>query len=84
MMDSITDTCCLCRRERESIDHLFIHCSVTSSIWGHFLNLCGVAWCFLGSLSGLVKAWRGSPMVGCSVILWRLIPYSIIWSIYVK
>ena len=42
MMDSITDTCCLSRRERESIDHLFIHCSLTSSIWGHFLNLCGV------------------------------------------
>ena len=36
MSDSISDMCCLCGRELESIDHLFIHCDVASFIWGFF------------------------------------------------
>lgn len=55
-LDSISDLCCLYGRERESIDHLFVHCDVASSIWEHLLKLCGVDWCVLGSLAELFEA----------------------------
>lgn len=61
----VSDMCCLCGKERESIDHLLIHCNVSSAIRGHFLRERSVEWCFLGSLSGLLEAWRGSLMAGC-------------------
>lgn len=67
--DIISDTCRLCGREMESIDHLFIHCGVASSIWRYFLNECGVSWCFPGSLAMLFEAWRGTPMIGKGMIL---------------
>lgn len=53
MSDIISDTFRLCWKEMESIDHLFIHCGVASSIWRYFLNECGVSWCFPGSLAML-------------------------------
>lgn len=39
--DPILDIYSLCGRERELIDHLFVHCNVACFIWGHFLKLCG-------------------------------------------
>lgn len=69
MSDIISDTCRLCGREMESIDHLFIHCHVASSIWRYFLNKCGVSWCFPGSLAMLSEAWRGTTMIGNGMIL---------------
>ena len=43
-----------------------------------------MAWCFPISLAGLFEAWVESPMVGCGWTLWRLIPFSIICSIWKK
>lgn len=38
LLKAISETCCMCRREVMAIDHLFIHCNVSSSIWRHFLK----------------------------------------------
>ena len=62
VLDTTSDTCHLCGREMESIDHFFfffIHCNVDSSIWRYFLNECGVSWCFPGFFNHVVEAWRG-------------------------
>lgn len=31
---------------------------------------------------GLFEAWRSSPFLGDGVVLWRLIPFAILWSIW--
>ena len=80
--DNISDTCCHCRRERESIDHLFIQCHVASFIWVYFLNVSGVSWCLPRSLPILFEAWKGTLLVGIGRILWKIIPLSILWSIW--
>lgn len=46
------DTFCLCGRERESIDHLYVHWEFASSLWRHFLKESSVAWCLPHSLVG--------------------------------
>jgi hypothetical protein len=28
----IVDRCCLCKRDRESVDHLLLHCDVVSTL----------------------------------------------------
>lgn len=73
--------CCLCKRERESIDHLLIiHCNVASSFWGHFLKASGMVWCNPSPLVDLIEARRGVSFRRCMLILWRIIPFSIMWS----
>eukprot|EP00268_Persea_americana_P007641 TRINITY_DN12894_c0_g1_i5.p1 TRINITY_DN12894_c0_g1~~TRINITY_DN12894_c0_g1_i5.p1 ORF type:complete len:144 (-),score=13.18 TRINITY_DN12894_c0_g1_i5:118-549(-) len=51
-----SDTCCFCRRERESIDYLFIQCDVASFIWGYFLKVSGVS-CRFCLRSGIGPLW---------------------------
>lgn len=36
-----------CGRERQSINHLFVQCDISFSIWNHFFR-CGFAWPFQG------------------------------------
>ena len=38
--------------------------------------------CLPGSLVGLFEAWRSCTLVGCGLLIWRLIPYSVLWSIW--
>ena len=66
----------------ETIDHLFLHCNVALFIWSFFLKRCGVSWRLPGSLEMAFVAWRGTSMVGNGLILWRIIPLSILWSIW--
>lgn len=82
MSYSFSDMCCFCVRERESVDHIFLHLGLASYIWGYFFKKCNVAWCTPISLGELTEAWRGSPLVGCELILWKIIPFSILWSIW--
>lgn len=49
---------------------------------GVFLKACGMECCFPFNIAGLLEAWENSPVVGCGRTLWRLIPISILWSIW--
>ena len=75
-------TCCLCKREWESVDHLFLHCDFALCLWGYFFYACGVTWSILRSIAQLFKAWRGNPLAGLGLILWKIIAFSILWSVW--
>ena len=81
LWNSILDTCIICGKERESIDHLLLHCKVTSYLWFYFINLCGVFWYFPGTLASLV-AWVWGPFHDCGLLPWRLIPFTILWEVW--
>lgn len=36
--------CILCKQDAETVDHLFIHCSVARSLWMLLFNMFGVQW----------------------------------------
>lgn len=40
----VVDWCCMCKRSRESIDHL-LHCEVTRELWVSIFRLFGVELC---------------------------------------
>eukprot|EP00268_Persea_americana_P020120 TRINITY_DN20367_c1_g2_i4.p1 TRINITY_DN20367_c1_g2~~TRINITY_DN20367_c1_g2_i4.p1 ORF type:complete len:133 (-),score=8.04 TRINITY_DN20367_c1_g2_i4:211-609(-) len=82
MSDFFSDMCCLCVRKGESVDYIFLHCGLASYIWEYFFKKSNVAWCTPMSLGKLMEAWRGSPLVGCGLILWKIITFSLLWSIW--
>nr|CAN75609.1 hypothetical protein VITISV_002943 [Vitis vinifera] len=52
--------CILCKRNGESIDHLFLHCPVTIGLWHRLFNLVGVIWVPPRSIEDmLVISFRG-------------------------
>lgn len=60
----------------------FLHCKFACSLWCRFLDGGGVSWCLLGSLMALVEAWKMVPSGGCGVVLWKLVLFSILLSVW--
>ena len=59
MSIDISDICCLCRREMESVNHLFLHWHIASFIWRYLLKACGVNRSFPGSVVVFFRLGRG-------------------------
>lgn len=71
--DNLSVICSLSEEEK-SFKHLFLQCEVSRFLWyGFFRNAV--------FLRELVVAWRFDPFYGCGLILWRIIPFAILWSI---
>ena len=81
-LENINDRCSLCGREDETINHLFLHCDFAAFIWKHFLKVCGISWCLPSSLVDIVEGWRLGPFSGCGLLMWKCIPFAILWSIW--
>ena len=50
---AISDLCVMCRKGRETVDHLFVHCEFAHSLWCRLLVQCGIFWCSPRSLTGM-------------------------------
>ena len=50
----ILDWCYMCKRNGESIDHLFLHCPLASDLWSMVLGLFGVSWVMSCTALGLL------------------------------
>lgn len=64
----------------ETVDHLFLHCVFFSS-YGVF-SLGGVLRCSSASLFMMIESWGMSLFFGCGAVIWKLIPFAILWSIW--
>ncbi|KAM7481515.1 hypothetical protein LguiB_006098 [Lonicera macranthoides] len=80
----ISPACCiLCKRDYESIDHLVIHCSFASSVWGNISKEFGVqaafprSWCELLSIK-----WTFRGNKERSFTLWRCYCKALLWCIW--
>lgn len=52
----ISITCLLCKKEREMVNHLFVHCEFSSLVQSCFLEKCGVHWYIPRLMESLFKA----------------------------
>lgn len=52
----ISITCLLCKKEREMVNHLFVHCEFSSLVQSCFLEKCGLPWYIPRLMANLFKA----------------------------
>ena len=50
----------MCKRNGESVDHLFLHCPIAMDLWSMVLDLFGVTWVIPHTVLGLLGCWQGS------------------------
>ena len=43
---ALTNRCCLCEEDEETIGHLLIHCKIARMLWDLFLTTVGTGWVF--------------------------------------
>ncbi|GMQ01564.1 hypothetical protein CsSME_00048157 [Camellia sinensis var. sinensis] len=71
--------CCMCCADAESVNHLFLHCSVASRLWGFVCSLFGLAWVQPQGVSAFLWAWRGVRLGRRQRRAWLLVPFCLMW-----
>lgn len=79
--EDISNLYLLCGKENETIDHLFVHCELSLSLWCQMISWSCVQWCLLEAAQGMIKEWTSSFSM-CDMVLWRLDPFAIMWSMW--
>jgi hypothetical protein len=40
----MVDSCCMCKRNGESVNHILLHCEVVVALWDAFFSRFGLSW----------------------------------------
>jgi hypothetical protein len=73
---------CLCKKDKETIDHLLIHCEYTADICHLVLNSFGVSWVMPSNILQLLHCWKYLGREHPKVAIWKVIPALLMWSIW--
>ena len=74
--------CQLCQGNRETIDHLFLHCKWTWRVWQKCISWWGFSCCVPSSL---IEWWRGWPnlcTLSKSTRAWKSLFFAVVWSVW--
>ncbi|XP_010258430.1 PREDICTED: uncharacterized protein LOC104598203 [Nelumbo nucifera] len=77
-------SCGLCGTLAESIEHLCIHCPISSYVWGHFLKALEISWVMPNSMKELLNCWRIEGLSKKGKLVWNSIPAAVLWSIWTE
>jgi hypothetical protein len=78
----IPNWCCMCLREGESVDHLFLHCSMAADLWSLVFGLFGVQWVMPRSVLDLFSCWLGQLGRHDHALVWKMIPHCVLWCLW--
>ncbi|XP_057419024.1 uncharacterized protein LOC130713256 [Lotus japonicus] len=77
------ETCVFCNQVSETSSHLFLHCVHIWNLWVAIISREGFCWVIPKSLNQLLAEWDNLPRISDGT-LWSLIPYSLLWSIWLE
>ncbi|XP_059626865.1 uncharacterized protein LOC132269630 [Cornus florida] len=80
--NTIVNWCCLCKRDEESVDHIFMHCPTAYDCWNLIFDIFGIHWVMPQSSKGLINAWRGCLVRSHARDYWRIVPHFVWWCIW--
>ncbi|KAG7984487.1 hypothetical protein I3843_04G163600 [Carya illinoinensis] len=55
----IADWCVMCKKDGESVNHLFLHCEVSRFLWDEVLSWTGLHWVMPKDVVDLMVGWKG-------------------------
>lgn len=79
---TICSRCFQCKKESETVNHLFLHCQFTRQLWSIILNLKGISWTMPRKVSEALTSWEEAGAQAKDKRRWRMIPGSIWWTIW--
>ncbi|OVA07320.1 Reverse transcriptase zinc-binding domain [Macleaya cordata] len=80
----IINRCWFCKCKAETINHLLLHCTVTSQIWEYFIQAQKRIWVKNESLLKNLVEWRSGQGTHRGKKVWLLLPYAICWAIWLE
>ena len=76
--------CILCKKNNESIDHLFLHCDFSYSLWCKLLKEFDIQWVIPRSCSELLTLGQGFLLSKKGKILWNFAVNATFWAIWLE
>ena len=77
----LVNWCCLCRGEKEIVDHLLIHCKYANTLWSEVLRLFGVQWVMPKNIVSLLSVWWNWLESHTSNV-WNMVLVCLVWLIW--
>ena len=77
----LVNQCCMCCCDRESVDHLLLHCHVTHTLWTFMLQAFGIHWVMPRLVAGLLSCWH-QWLGKHNSNIWNLIPGCLMWIVW--
>lgn len=77
----LVNWCCMCQSNRESVDHLLIHCDITFALWGVLFQMLGIWWVLPGNVVSFLfsqRNWFGKY----GLDIWNMVPASLMWLVW--
>ena len=72
----------MCKRNGESVDHLFLHCPIATDLWSMVLGLFGVTWVMSHTVLGLLRCWQGNFGRHRNGYIWSIIPHCLMGRLW--
>ncbi|KAK8534667.1 hypothetical protein V6N12_057311 [Hibiscus sabdariffa] len=83
ILSLINDVSCpLCGQAPESVVHLLFSCNVAWKVWMRCAAFWGLSLTFPGDPKSFLLAWHGSGVSKSKDSIWHLIPFAILWTIW--
>jgi hypothetical protein len=77
----VVDRCCMCKRSRESVDHLLLHCDVAYAMWSAIFSRFGLSWVMPLRVLDLFACWWTAGRLR-SAVIWKMVPTCILWCVW--
>ncbi|XP_026416157.1 uncharacterized protein LOC113311544 [Papaver somniferum] len=72
-----SELCLFCDAERETTEHMFMHCNFSSVVWDYFIKAFKILWPLPRTLLELFGAWSINVLHGRGRKIWEILPYTI-------
>jgi hypothetical protein len=71
----------MCKKTRESVDHLLLHCDVASALWSYLSSCFGMSWVMPKRIIDLLVCWWsfGRPQ---SAMVWKMMSICLFWCLW--
>jgi hypothetical protein len=79
----VVDRYCMCKRSRETVDILLLHCKVVRDLWVLVSSL-EIEWVMVQCVVELLACWKGQFRSHYNLEVWKLIPLCLIRCILRK
>ncbi|KAG2721970.1 hypothetical protein I3760_02G107400 [Carya illinoinensis] len=78
------DWCFMCKKDGESVNHLFLHCEMVTDLWNKLFARVGIAWVMPFHVVEFLASWQGAVGCGGNKAEWRMIPLCLFWCLWLE
>ena len=77
------DVCLLCMESGETVDHIFLHCSLSLGLWHRLFSLVHLDWVPPKSICDMIIiSYKGLGNTSRGKVLWQFVCLALMWVVW--